>query len=248
MKPTPSNSTKPTFTHEMSDEDKTMPLGVGDAAPEDQGLDPLAGAGEARRLRSGSLLLVVVVVIACAGLWFMRSLSHVSAAGSGKNEIEKSIEDFLGAREKKQGKDSGKNGTDPGVLAVLSASYKDRQVPLDSVKQNPFILPGEGDTPAVVTTVKTPNSDAAMAQARAARQKDIDAAAGRLTIKSIMFGSQPLANISGTIVRIGDEVTGENSDVTFRVTTITSDTVTLVAEDLALGMHVEVPLSMHHDK
>lgn len=252
MKPTPSNQTKPTFTHQLSDDDRTMPLGVGEDTPDEhQILDPLAGAGEARRFRSGSLLLVVIVVIACAGLWFMRSLSHVAGASSTKSDVEQSIEKFLGARDtsKNPKAATSKKNTDANVLAVLSASYIKNQVPLESVRCNPFILPGEGE---VVTTVAPPvmgeTTEQAMARARTARQKDIDAAASKLAVKSIIMGSQPLANISGTIVRIGDELAPEGFDVTFRVSAITSDGVTLVAEDLALGMHVEVPVGMHHDK
>jgi limonene-1,2-epoxide hydrolase len=133
------------------------------------------------------------------------------------------------------------------VLAVLSESYTKRQVPLDSVKQNPFILPGEGEAPTIAP-VAGESPDEAMARARTLRQKDIDAAVSKLAVKSIIMGSQPLANISGTIVRVGDELAPEGTDVTFRVGAIAADGITLVAEDLALGMHVEVPLSMHQNK
>jgi len=232
---------KPTFSHEMAEDDKTMPLGTGEMN-EDAVLDPLAGAGEARRFRSGSFIIVIVVVIACGGLFFMRKLSHVAAATDTKNDMEKTIDTYLSGRKTVKGSQA-----DP--LAVLSASYVDKHVPLEAVKSNPFILPGEGEveTP-IVPQASGETSEQAMARARANRQKDIDTAAGRLVVKSIIMSTNPLANISGTIVRVGDELDPEGSDVIFRVGAITADGITLIAEDLALGMHVEVPLSMRRDK
>lgn len=247
MKTATTSAPKPSFSHQMADEEKSMPLGVGDMMPEDSTLmDPLAGTSETRRIRSGSMLLVIVVVIACGGLWFMRTLSHVSGATDAKSDVEKSIESFLGARDTK-GNAKVVGGTDPGVLAVLSASYIDKHVPLESVQRNPFILPGENET-AISAPIPGEDPAAAVARARGARQKDIDAAAAKLTVKSIIMSSQPLANLSGMIVRVGDEIAPEGSDITFRVQAITSDTVMLATDDIALGMHVEVPVSMRRDK
>jgi hypothetical protein len=79
------------------------------------------------------------------------------------------------------------------------------------------------------------------------RQKDIDQAAANLQIKSIIMSNNPLANISGMIVRIGDEIAPEGFDITFRVQAITADTITLVSDDLALGMHVETQLTMRRE-
>jgi hypothetical protein len=238
---TPTNTPKPTFSHQLADEERTMPLGVGDTGGDDlTALDPLAGAGESRRFRSGSMLLIAVVVIACGGLWFMRTLSRVSGISGAKSDIELTIDSYLAP--KRPG-----TGSDPNVLKVLSTSYIERQVPLDSVKSNPFVLPGENE-PKHTEVIRGTDPEAVMARARAERQKDIETATERLVVKSIIMSAQPLANISGTIVREGDELVPDGSDVTFRVQSITRDTVTLVVEDLVLGMHVEVPLGMGHAK
>lgn len=248
MKTATASAPKPSFSHQMADEEKSMPLGVGDMSPDDSSMDPLAGTtGESRRIRSGSMLIVVVVVIACGGLWFMRTLSHVSGATGAKSDVEKSIESFLGARDTK-GNAKVVSGTDPSVLAVLSASYIDKHVPLESVQRNPFILPGENDTAINTTPIAGEDPAQAIARARGARQKEIDAAAAKLMVKSIIMSAQPLANLSGMIVRVGDEIAPEGSDITFRVQSITNDTVMLATDDIALGMHVEVPVSMRRDK
>lgn len=246
MKPTSTTST-PKASYTPADEERSMPLGIGDSNGEDQSLDPLAGAGESRRFRSGSLLLVVVVVIACGGLWFMRSLSHVSGATGEKSDIESAIDDFLGKRDSQGEVKVVAGRPDPKVLQVLNESIEGKFVPLQSVQRNPFILPGENDGP-IAAVVSDGDPQEAIARARTQRQADIDEAASKLVVKSIIMSSQPLANISGMIVRIGDEIAPEGSDVAFRVQAITADTVTLVTDDLALGMHVETQLSMRRDQ
>lgn len=246
MKPTTNATPKPTFSHQAAEDDRTMPLGIGDGGA-DQTLDPLAGAGEARRFRSGSLLLVVVVVIACGGLWFMRSLTHVSGATGEKSDVENAIEKFLGGRDSTGEAKVVAGRSDPRVLDVLNESLEGKFVPLESVQRNPFILPGENDS-KIVAPISADDPAEVVARARSLRQQDIDAAAAKLAVKSIIMSNQPLANISGMIVRIGDEIAPEGSDITFRIQSITADTVTLVTDDLALGMHVEVPLSMRRDK
>lgn len=225
-----------------------MPLGVGDMPTDEAMTDPLSsGTGEGRRLRSGSLLLVAVVAIAGGGLWFMRSLSHVSSATGAVTDVEKSIEGFLSNRDSKGNAKVVGNRSEEEVLRVISESYSSKFVPLESVQRNPFILPGEQES-KVVTPITGDEPADVLARARTQRQKDIDSAASKLTIKSIIMSNNPLANVSGMIVRVGDEIAPEGSDITFRIQAITSDAVTLVADDLALGMHVEVPLSMRRDK
>jgi hypothetical protein len=242
-----SSTPKPQFTHQMADEEKSMPLGVGEPAADDAVLDPLAGATESRKFRSSSLIVVVVVVIACGGLWFMRSLSHVAGATGVKSDVEQTIEKFLGTRDTK-GNAKSPNGTDPNVLAVLSESFTKDQVPLENVQRDPFVLPGEGDMLPTTPVITGDSPERVLARARQTRQREIDETASRLSLKSIIMGHNPLANISGTIVRLGDEIAPEGSEVTFKVSAITSDSVLLVSEDLALGMHVEVPLSMKRDQ
>jgi hypothetical protein len=246
VKNSSTSAPKPTFTHELVDDDKTMPLGVGDASAEDQALDPLAGTGEARRFKTGSILIVVVVAIACGGLWFMRSLSHVSAATSGKSEAEQTIEEFLVQRDSKGNPKNGGNSS--AVLEVLRDSYIDRQVPLEDVQKDPFLLPGEGEIGPVGPIDTGESTDKVLAKARVARQQEIAAAAERLELKSVMMASQPLANVSGMLVREGDELSPEGSEVVFRVQKIESDSMLLLASDIALGLNVEVPLTMRRDK
>jgi hypothetical protein len=139
-------------------------------------------------------------------------------------------------------------GNSSAVLEVLRDSYIDRQVPLEDVQKDPFLLPGEGDPKRADPIMPGEDLDRVLAKAREARQKEIAAAAERLQLKSVIMSSQPLANVSGMIVREGDELSPEGSDVVFRVQKIESDSMLLIASDIALGLNVEVPLTMRRDK
>ena len=247
MKPTTTSTPMSSFTSQSAIDDRSMPLGIGEMNGEESLMDPLAGATASRRFRSGSLMIVFVIAIACCGLWFMRSLSHVSGASGEKSDIEQSIEKFLGDRDSRGESRTTAGRTDPKVLQVLNESIEGKFVPLSSVQRDPFLLPGEG-LREVVTPVAGEDPDKAIARARALRQKDIDVAASNLQVKSIIMSNQPLANISGMIVRIGDEIAPEGFDVTFRVQAITTDGITLVSDDLALGMHVETQLTMRREQ
>ncbi len=247
MKPNPNASSNPAFTAPSGDDERSMPIGVGDMNGEDAAFDPLAGASDSRRFRSGSIVLVIVIVIAGGGLWFMRSLSNVSGAAGAISEIEKSIEGFLSSRDPKGNIKAAKSRGEADVLRVINESYSDKFVPLNSVQRNPFILPGENES-KIVTPITGDEPAEVLARARVQRHREIESASSRLSVKSIIMSNSPLANVSGMIVRVGDEIAPEGSEVTFRVMAITADTVTLVTDDLALGMHVEVPLTMRRDR
>lgn len=247
MKPNSNANANPTFASSSADDERSLPIGVGDMVGDDAAFDPLATASESRRFRGGSIVLVVVIVIACGGLWFMRSLSNVSGAAGAISDIEKSIEGFLSNRDTKGNIKAAQSRGEADVLRVINESYSDKFVPLNSVQRNPFILPGENES-KIVTPITGDEPAEVLARARAQRQREIDSASSRLSVKSIIMSNSPLANISGMIVRVGDEIAPEGSEVSFRVMAITPDTVTLVTDDLALGMHVEIPLTMRRDR
>lgn len=215
-----------------AESEKTMPIGVGDVI-EDTGLDPLVSASGAKKFKAGSMVLVIVIVLACGGIWFMKSLSKVNAVTGGNSDIEASIEKFItgmkGSAKGGSGKSSSAlNSSDASVLAVLDGSYVEKQIPLDGVQRDPFIL--FSDT----TPIGASNDESGMA---ARRRAEIEKAAAQLHLKSVLMGSQPLANIGGKIVRQGEEIVLDS--ITFRVTEITKESVTVIGEDTR--MNVSVP-------
>jgi hypothetical protein len=73
-------------------------------------------------------------------------------------------------------------------------------------------------------------------------------ASDRLELKSVIMGSQPLANISGKIVRRGDEIVTQPDNITFRVSEIGKESVMVIAEDVELGLSVPVTIVLKRDK
>jgi hypothetical protein len=217
---------------------KSAPLGVSDLA-DDLVMDPLAGSAERKKFNAGSFILLGVVVLACAGLWAMRSLSHVKTASRGNTELEATIEKWIKAA-KNASSSSALLGDGATSISTLTTNFTQRQVQLTNVQRNPFIFPDE----EVVPVVLQPGDDGskALAQRRAARQAAIEQAASRYELKSVIMSAQPLANVSGKIVRVGDELVSSGDNTAFRVAAIAADSVKLVAEDPALDIVVTINL------
>lgn len=220
----------------------SMPLGVGDLR--DENVDPLAAAGSGRKIRSSSILLVAIVLLAVVGLFSMRFLARVTASGSANSDIEKTIDEFF-----KSWKGSGSlDGPDgqrlvvkrDNELTVIGGDYTDRQVALSDVQKNPFVeteattINGAPDTGAGTTFEKR----------RALQQKAIESAAAELILKSVIMGSTPLANLDGRIVRLDETFRVEDKGVSFHVTEITPDSITLVSDVPDLELSVTSKLMM----
>lgn len=214
-----------------------------------EALDPLANAGARRRFNGGSIVLVGVIALALVGLWFMRALSRVNAGTGGHSDLEATIEKFLKTY---KGSESGDGSPsiliqqDPGTLAVLNESYTQRQVPLSDVARNPFIIWND-----VIPPVTGEDGDAKRQRELTKKQGEkksiIDRAAGTLVLKSVIMGSEPIASVSGKIVRRGDELLVNPENITFRVTEIKADSMTVVAEDEELDLVVSVEVVLKRD-
>jgi len=234
------------FSGDLQD-DKSMPLGVGEFAGEN-GLDPLANAGEKKKLNTGYLAIVAVVIIAGAGLWFMRAMSQVSAS-SGGGDAELTISTFLQTLQgsSKTAKQSSDNivRTDANVVSVLSETYTNKQVPLSDVQRNPFILDGEGDD-AIIPDAG-PGEDP-KPKAMAVMKAKFEKAGAGFELKSVIMSSSPLANVSGKIVRVGDELVAGDDELPFRVSEITADSITLIGEEPALNLTVPITIKLKRDR
>lgn len=227
-----------------SDEGKTMPLGLG--MGDEAALDPLANAGGGTRFKAGHLVIVFVVAVGAAGLWFMRTLSHVGAATVPSSDIERTIDDFLKAIKGDSGqavnpKNPVLNASEKAMIEVLKAPYTEHQVSLDNVQRNPFILYNEPtDEPT------TPGADPKIKQ-KEDRRKLFEATATQFQVKSVLMSSEPLANVSGKIVRKGDEISPSGADFSYRVVAIMTDGVMIVAEDSKLELTVAITLPLKRD-
>ncbi len=226
-----------------SSEQAGMPLGVDELSSE-SGFSSTEFAGSTKRHAGGALLLTAVVVVAIAGLFSMRTLTRASASIEAPTDVEKSIESFLNMIQSNQADDGGfHTGENETVLDILSASYTQRQVALTNVQRNPFII--------IETNVDS-NQDVRPEPAdpieakRHALNQRIEAASQRMVLRSVLMGSDPLANIDNQVLRIGDSITV--SDVTFTVKDISSASAKLAVVDKALDVHVDVTLKLRRNR
>ena len=237
-----------------SGDDAIMSLGVGEDFTEGDGLK-LGGDGvEKPRVSSSALVLVAVIAIAVGGLFSMRTLTSATAANDTPSEAEQTIEMFLQVISgEAPGGESGigssllnEPGQEQTVLNILDDSYLARQVSLTNVQRNPFII-FESAAASKDAGPSAPSGPDPREVKREETRTLFEQAGNRIVIRSILMGSTPLANVENRIVGIGDAVVVEPEMVTFRVTEIAVDSVTLVAEDKGLDVRVPVRVVLRRD-
>lgn len=243
MSATHSRNSNAGFEGDMSGaiDGQNMSMDPGDQL--EAGIDPLANVSERKKLNTGSLVLVVVVLLAAVGLWSMRAMTKVGAMTGRTSDVEANIEKFLSSLKTEKAATS-KGGTSPAlapsdtVLSVLTETYTQRQVPLTDVQRNPFIWPGDG----VQAPVAIDDPSKGLAKRQADRKAKIEHASNSLQLKSVIMSKVPIANISGRIVRPNDEISADSDNVTFRVVAIAADSITLVCDDAELDLSVAITL------
>ena len=225
----------------------TKPLGIGAFEAEDGDLDLLDGS--AKKRRTGPLVLIAVVVLAVGGLFCMHALSKITAASRGDTAIEKTIDLFLTSVTKSQAGGSSQSAGDlvrshRAVVGVLSDDYTALQIPLTDVQFNPFVI--QRDARPIHQAVPDSGDDESrrLARSRAKRREEIESACHSLRLKSVIMSGTPLANISGSIVRIGGVVSVDHEGIDFQVTAITKDSVTITANEPQLTLKVDVVLKL----
>ena len=155
-----------------SSDTSTEPVAHDDFATE---LDPLAGASSRRKVGSGPVLIVAVILIAVAGLFSMRKIAEVTAASGIDSEIEATIVKFLESiGEPGGGTPAPRSGVDyESLLGVITESYSDRQVPLQDVQRDPFVIETAAGGKPVDPSVD-PNVEAAEKRARRREAKHVE--------------------------------------------------------------------------
>lgn len=235
-------------------DENTMPIGI-DGMDENEefgaadGFNDMTGQGK-RTLNGGALLLVIVVIIAVAGLFSMRTLTRASAADEAPTEVEQSIESFLSLLQSSKEGDETENkfqiGADEAtVLDILNESYASRQVALTDVQRNPFIIFEES---APKETSGKPRGPDPTEQKRQDRRVLFEQAAGRLELRSVLMGAAPMATINQNIVQVGQSVMAEPENISFRVLEISNDGVVILAEDKELGVKYQTTLTIDREQ
>jgi hypothetical protein len=205
--------------------------GADESKPEQHGtfrLDALGGVGAAlegppkRRIPTQAVVMVALVLVAAGALFAMRRLgmgplSAIAEPPKIEYDYEKA---GAGADHRK-------------LLADLSVSHVDHQVPSDQVQKNPFRLP-ELEKPAVATpTPGKPTKDPEQ-EAREARAKLIADTLGTLKVHSVLSGSVPVARINDENVRVGDRLA-----TVFTVVAIGQRSVDLQADEQVYTISID---------
>ena len=249
MKKNPDTASFESLEPNETGDDMTRPLGVGSFGT-DAGAGVEESSGGSLKLRSSSLLLAVVIVLAIVGLFSMRTLAKVTAVVSGNQEMEQVIEEFLNSSAGRSVLQLTNTGSDAvaksnRVLQVLNESYTEQQVPLEEVQKDPFLL--FDPAPVGPKGDQGPLQPNQLELARAERRQQLSTIASRLSLKSVMLGDVPLANINGQIVRQGEIITVMPERQEFEVLSIDADLVRLAASDLNLGVRIEVNVTINRE-
>lgn len=230
----------------------SVPLGVGEF--EEPGFDPLAGTESKRRINASVLIIVGVMVVAAGGLFAMKKVARVAAAGifaNNSSEVERIIEEFLPTlRARASGGTDTSSVMDSSILTVLNETYTEHQVPLRDVQKNPFIMYAP-PTDSVEDPIDVgPDPEAERLKRWQAEKDELEMAfqaAGRtFRLKSVMGGTRPMAILNDKIVRVGETIQSENEDLVFRVTAISASSVEMIGEAPEYELEVTVTVFLQN--
>ncbi len=172
----------------------------------------------------GMALLLVVGLVAAALLFGMRKLGMTRRIEMVDFKIDYPIEK---AELSKLSKDHEE------VLRELNSSGELVQVPLEQVQTNPF------EWKLTEKRVKSEDKDDAALEAELAlkaaeaQKKKIESRVAQMKLNGVMGGRVPVANISGTLVKVGDVF-----EETFTVKAIEGRTVSLEAEGMTFTIEM----------
>ena len=169
-----------------------FPIGTGgfDNADDLQGLaDEPVGS----KLNSSLVVLGIVVICGGAVLFWMKQMSAANnSAFAANNEIDTQIENFLDTMIV-----TDEGGTEESnMLNRLTQDYTERQVKIDEVQKNPFILATDNVDQAAPIRIQTDPVDSEKQRWEKRREEaktQMEAASNQIVVNSIMSGSNPSA-------------------------------------------------------
>jgi hypothetical protein len=232
------------------DNEVTMPLGVGDFGGDESAVDPLAGSIATKKLPTGVLIIVGVVVCAIAGLFFMKFVATASAKNLLTDEVSASVDRFIDAIDgTTDAPDEIKRLLDrkESPLAWINVEIDEIVTPGVDLKRDPFQIVDEVASTQVQPADSAPTSEQALKSRQAMRRADFERAAASFELKMIMGGSKPLANLNGMIVGVGQVAVSPRDSVEFTVKSIEGDTVVLEGRDDSISLILEFTVVLDRD-
>jgi len=212
------------------DEERQMPLSFEDGK---EAITVAPGSGK-KKLGFGAMLFGGVAVIAVVSLFSMRAIGRAGAADLPPSEAGALVDTFLKEREGRK---------DEALRADLldADGYMRMQIARDELHKNPFIIPGEEMVlqvkPSVnATKVDSPSAAPAAEDPRPQRgigwEASCAAAAGMVQVQSAMVSSNPsnsMAFVNGQVLRVGETLTINGSNIMFTIKEVAKDGILLRA-------------------
>lgn len=217
-KPEANKQGGPQSGEEMSDADARLsilgvggrPEGMPEASPE-MDLEGGAAPGSHRSVSTGSLVILLIASIAAGTIYLMRKSSMDMSARGGK-EIELKIEMALAKLSKPQGmapQDPLQKGNldklfsdTESIVQMFAADSTSRQVPIEFVQKNPFLLPIER-----TVVVPTATGQTVVVERRDdSRERKLRAELKDLKLQTVMRGRVPVAIINGNFVQVDQKI------------------------------------------
>jgi hypothetical protein len=213
---------------------------------DDEGLSDRPPPGARGKDTKKIIVLVALLAIGTGvvAFQFLRGRSPKAATGTptapsaaGRTEISSSEIESILARIERTEKGSGSQDLSVARVEQLVNEFgsyaRDRQVPLNGLKENPFVVQLRKKPQAVLAAAATapPRPEVTEEQRQAAREQEIRNAAAGLKLGSILVsGTKRLAVIGGRVYGVGDIVEQ------FEIGRIDADGVVLLRDGVTVGL------------
>lgn len=220
------------------DDEKSIPL-MGmlrpEGLPEAADLENSALRGPSKLLGHGTLLMVLVFVVAAGALALMRLTSGDLAGTPIARDVEKKIEQTLAQLSNRDNIDPragvhpdniawAKNNAE-SMIRLLSNTEAEHLVPLENVKKNPFRL--------AVFKSDAPEAGPLQDTGREQRIRKLTAELAKLRLQTVMRGKPNIAVVNGEFYREGQAIGP------FTVARIEPLQVELIAEGTNFLLHMD---------
>jgi len=196
--------------------------------------------------RRPAILMATVVAGGLAAIVIMRSLTGGIGQVMADTGIESTVNGFLDfMRDGGSSEPAKKQTKSPSPFEdLVTDHYATLQVPAESLKSNPFIIPWtiSNETHTVLN-----RSQISPRQRRALRLQELKSATDLLELQLVMTGSNPIATINEQAVRVGDDIRVEDQDMICILRSVSSHSVQVEVMDDMLGLDtiVTIPLRRH---
>ncbi len=210
------------------------PEGLPEAEEFDLGLS--GGKPSRKMLTHGTMLIVIIFVIAAGTLYGMRRSQRNDGLNNYSKEAEAKVDEALARLSKPDNKDDALNpdnirklfkDTDE-VVEVFSTDMTQRQVPVQFIKKNPFVLPVFQSADSGPDTTQD-DSERARRETLEKLHRELET----LELQSIMEGDRPVAIISGELIQPGQTIGS------FKLTAISGITVELNSHGHTFTLQLE---------